>query len=123
MKKEIKMISRIKAISIAMIVIFGMNGMSFAMSCDMGGVDHSGQASSQDAEKGPNTVNVGNKVCPVSGDKVDGNTTYKYKGRVYNFCCSMCITEFKKNPEKYIAKVEQSANGEQSMPEGHQHEC
>jgi YHS domain-containing protein len=33
--------------------------------------------------------------------------TYEYKGKVYNFCCQMCIEEFKKDPQKYIKKVEE----------------
>ncbi|MDD4953497.1 MAG: YHS domain-containing protein [Candidatus Omnitrophica bacterium] len=52
---------------------------------------------------------VGNKMCPVTGLKIDEKTkaTYEYKGKIYNFCCAMCIDEFKKDPEKYIKKVEE----------------
>ncbi|MCM8796675.1 MAG: YHS domain-containing protein [Candidatus Omnitrophica bacterium] len=55
------------------------------------------------------TVEVGNKICPVSGDKIQENdkATYEYKGKIYNFCCAMCIDEFKKDQEKYIKKVEE----------------
>ncbi len=51
---------------------------------------------------------VGNKICPVSGEKIDEKMkeTYEYKGKIYNFCCPMCIEEFKKDPEKYIEKME-----------------
>ena len=54
-------------------------------------------------------VNVGNKVCPVSGEKIDEKlkATYEYEGKIYNFCCTACIEEFKKDPEKYIKKVEE----------------
>ena len=47
---------------------------------------------------------VGNKICPVTGEKIDENTkvTYEYKGKIYNLCCSGCIEEFKNNPDKYI---------------------
>ena len=31
----------------------------------------------------------------------------EYKGKVYNFCCSMCLKDFNKDPEKYVAKVEE----------------
>ena len=53
-------------------------------------------------------VNVGNKICPVLGEKIDEGlkATYEYKGKIYNFCCAMCIEEFKKDPEKYIKKIE-----------------
>ena len=53
--------------------------------------------------------NAGNKICPVTGEKIDEKTkaTHEYKGKIYNFCCAMCIDEFKKDPEKYIKKVEE----------------
>ena len=50
---------------------------------------------------------VGNKICPVSGEKIDEKlkATYEYQGKIYNFCCSSCIEDFKKDPEKYIKKM------------------
>lgn len=58
--------------------------------------------------------NVGNKYCPVTGEKIDDKTkaTYEYKGRTYNFCCSGCIDEFKKDPEKYIERMKKLESGE-----------
>jgi len=55
------------------------------------------------------TQNVDNKICPVTGEKIDEKikATYEYEGRIYNFCCVMCIDEFKKDPQKYIKKVEE----------------
>jgi len=52
--------------------------------------------------------NVGNKVCPVTGEKIVENAkeTYEHEGKIYNFCCPMCIDDFKNNPEKYVEKVE-----------------
>lgn len=54
-------------------------------------------------------ADVGNKICPVSGEEIDQKlkATYEYKGKIYNFCCAMCIDSFKSNPEKYIKKVEE----------------
>ncbi|MCM8826376.1 MAG: YHS domain-containing protein [Candidatus Omnitrophica bacterium] len=53
---------------------------------------------------------IGNKICPVSGEKIDEKmkATYEYQGKIYNFCCSMCIDEFKKDPEKYIKKLKET---------------
>lgn len=50
---------------------------------------------------------MGNKICPVSGEKIEEKlkATYEYDGKVYNFCCISCIEEFKKDPGKYIEKV------------------
>ncbi|MFH1094225.1 MAG: YHS domain-containing protein [Candidatus Omnitrophota bacterium] len=58
-------------------------------------------------------LEVGNKICPVTGEKVDEKTkaTYEYQGKVYNFCCPVCIDEFKKDPDKYIKKVEEELKG------------
>ncbi len=55
-------------------------------------------------------VNAGNKTCPVSGDKVNPKLSYDYKGKSYHFCCPHCIGDFKKDPEKYLAKLAQKKN-------------
>jgi YHS domain-containing protein len=49
-------------------------------------------------------VDVDNKICPVTGDKIDpkSNITYEYQSKIYHFCCQMCIDPFKKDPQKYI---------------------
>ena len=62
------------------------------------------------AEQVKNAEDAGNKVCPVSGEKIDENMNqpYEYKGKIYNFCCPVCIEEFKKDPEKYIDKMEKA---------------
>ncbi|HLD82427.1 MAG TPA: YHS domain-containing protein [Candidatus Omnitrophota bacterium] len=62
----------------------------------------------------PKPVEAGNKICPVSGEKIDEKSkeTYEYKGKIYNFCCPACIDEFKKDPEKYIKKVEEELEAE-----------
>lgn len=53
--------------------------------------------------------NAGNTICPVTGDKIveKDKATYEYKGKIYNFCCSACVDQFKKGPEKFIKKVEE----------------
>ena len=72
---------------------------------------------------------VDNKVCPVSGQKIDEKTKvkYNYKDKTYNFCCARCIEEFKRGPEKYIKKIEEeklqgkSKQEELTSSESHQH--
>ena len=58
---------------------------------------------------------VGNKICPVSGEKIPEpgakgdmgeSVKYEYNGKIYNLCCKMCIKDFKKDPEKYSKKAE-----------------
>lgn len=57
---------------------------------------------------------VGNKICPVTGEKIDEKTrvTYEYEGRIYHFCCPGCIDEFKKDPQEYIKKIKEQASAE-----------
>lgn len=62
---------------------------------------------SQEAQEKSTAVDVGNKICPVLGEPIDEATkaTYIYEGKIYNFCCAGCIEDFKKEPKKYIDKV------------------
>ncbi len=75
------------------ITIFFLLFMPFAWSVDKTSAETSG------------VPEVGNKFCPVSGDKVSGKHFVVYKGKQYALCCPMCEKDFKMNPEKYIAKI------------------
>lgn len=60
-------------------------------------------------------IEVGNKICPVSKEKVGQMgppIKYEYNGKVYNLCCPMCIRNFKNNPEKYSKIAEDEVKGE-----------
>lgn len=107
-----------------------LSQLSFAGSCGCGSCDgqqacrpplavdvqqasHPGDQSydiSGAARKEP--IKVGNKLCPVMGGAVDETITYEYEGKIYNFCCSGCIPEFKKDPQKYIKKLEEELKSE-----------
>jgi YHS domain-containing protein len=45
-------------------------------------------------------------TCPVLGNKIDKSLYADYKGKRVYFCCAGCVDEFKKDPEKYIKKLE-----------------
>ncbi len=47
-----------------------------------------------------------NSVCIVSHEEVDPEITYKYENKTYAFCCKKCLAKFKKDPEKYISRLE-----------------
>lgn len=71
--------------------------------------------------------NVDNKICPVSGEKIKEEEKFQveYEGKIYNLCCKMCAKDFKKNPEKYIEKLEEiEGEHKEGMHhhEGHPHE-
>lgn len=46
------------------------------------------------------------KICPVSGEKIDGSegesVKFTYLGKEYTFCCSGCVKKFKAEPINYI---------------------
>lgn len=45
--------------------------------------------------------------CPVNKEKVivgKNTPAAKYQGKEYYFCCPLCMSEFKSNPEKYKMK-------------------
>ncbi len=75
-------------------------------------------AAAQVQAQAPQPIEVGNKICPVSGEKVPvvgessemgGPVKYEYNGKIYNLCCPMCIKDFKNNPEKYSKKADEEA--------------
>ncbi len=54
-------------------------------------------------------VEVGNKICPVSGEKIGGMgdvVKVTHQGKVYNLCCQMCKKDFTNNPDKYVKIAE-----------------
>jgi YHS domain-containing protein len=46
-----------------------------------------------------------NTKCPVSGEPIDSAITVVQDGKTIAFCCKDCIADFKKDPEKYMAKL------------------
>jgi YHS domain-containing protein len=61
----------------------------------------------KDADKGKDKEAKLNTKCPVSGDDADSGITTKYEGRSIAFCCEDCEKDFKKDPKKYIAKLDE----------------
>ena len=57
-------------------------------------------------------VTVGNKECPVSGDKIGEmgpGKTVIYQGKAVTLCCGSCVKKFAKDPAKFVAAAEASA--------------
>jgi len=115
--------------------ILGMSKLSFAMSCGEHN-KHMQVTQSSSGEHGheatavttpaavQEAVNVGNKICPVSGEKIDEKlkATYEYEGKIYNFCCAMCLDTFKSDPQKYIKKVEEELQAKaKGQPKDEEH--
>jgi YHS domain-containing protein len=45
-------------------------------------------------------------TCPVSGDPINKKLYVDYNGKRIYVCCEDCISPVKKEPEKYISKLE-----------------
>ena len=60
----------------------------------------------------PDTIKMGKTAlvpqttCPVLGCEIDKNLFVDYKGKRIYVCCAGCINDVKKDPEKYIKKLE-----------------
>ena len=51
------------------------------------------------------TKAVTNKKCPVMKNEVSEKQRVEYKGQYVYFCCSMCLSTFEKDSEKYITNL------------------
>jgi len=46
-------------------------------------------------------------ICPVMGGAINKDIFVEYEGKKVYFCCPACVSEFQKNPEKYLDKLPQ----------------
>ena len=61
------------------------------------------QAGSDPKASADGIVVVGNKICPVMGEKVSGKHSVVYNGKKYSLCCNKCVLQFERDPDKYAA--------------------
>jgi YHS domain-containing protein len=106
------MFKKLVVVSIVLVALFAIAGAVMAQ--EAGNQTTAAVTSAVVTETAPavtpavaTPVNVGNKFCPVTGEKVSGNDTVEYQGKVYNLCCPMCKDTFSADPAKYMAKVEE----------------
>ena len=51
------------------------------------------------------------QTCIVSDEKLDGHGepyVFVYNGQQIKMCCEDCLAEFKKDPAKYLAKIQEA---------------
>lgn len=63
---------------------------------------------------------VPQSTCPVMGGKIDKTIFADYKGQRVYFCCSGCIEPFKKEPEKYLKKLDSMGQKAEQIASGRQ---
>ena len=102
---------------IAGFFVLTVAGLSWAMPhCGMEMRLAQAEGAKESADTTQKAVDAGNKICPVGGEKIEEKlkVTYEYEGKIYNFCCAMCIDDFKKDPQKYIKKIEEEKQKEEA---------
>ena len=59
------------------------------------------------------------ETCVVSGEKLGGEmgapVDYIYNNHLVRFCCNACVETFKKDPDKYLKKIDASRSQMQQM--------
>jgi YHS domain-containing protein len=58
-------------------------------------------------------------TCAVSGEKLGSMgeaVVLVYEGREIKFCCNGCVKTFKKDPAKYLAKIDEAAKTTPAAP-------
>ena len=55
-------------------------------------------------------------TCPVMGGAIDKKLYVNYKGKRIYVCCGDCLAKVKKNPEKYLKKLETSGQEAETVP-------
>ncbi|MBU3912421.1 MAG: YHS domain-containing protein [Candidatus Omnitrophica bacterium] len=96
-----------RIVMVLAVAIFFVSPFVFAES-EHAGHDHEMMQKGDMQNEQEDLIDVGNKICPVSGEEIGGSmmgAAYEYEGKTYNFCCAGCIDEFKKDPQKYIDKI------------------
>ncbi len=74
------------------------------------------------ANTGAADAEIAQKTCPIMGEPIDKNIYLDHEGRRVYFCCSMCKDTFKKDPEKYIKKLDAEFQAApEAEHEGHEH--
>ncbi len=82
----------------------------------------------EDAAAPAGTGAIAQKTCPVmEGNRINPKLYVDHNGRRVYFCCKACVETFRKDPEKYVKKVDEqlakqkAAGSVQAGHEGHSH--
>ncbi|MBL7141184.1 MAG: YHS domain-containing protein [Planctomycetes bacterium] len=59
---------------------------------------------------------IAQKTCPVMGSPINPEIYVDYQGRRIYFCCAGCPETFTKDPETYIAKVDEQLKAAGETP-------
>ncbi|MHC1741823.1 MAG: YHS domain-containing protein [Syntrophobacteraceae bacterium] len=55
-------------------------------------------------------------ICPVMAGKIDKKIYADHKGKRIYFCCSSCLDDFKKDPDKYMKEMQEKGITPEKAP-------
>src|SRR5687768_16313764 len=109
---------------------FGLGALAVLLA--LGGVTVAADAKDKQTEKQKNKP-YPLAVCLVSDEKLGDMGephVIQYKGREIKFCCDHCEKDFRKEPQKFLAKLDKASKSSTTKPttqksgpknEGHKH--
>ncbi len=56
------------------------------------------------------------ETCPVMGGEINKEIYADHDGKRVFFCCAACISEFEKDPKKYLKKLEKMGVEPETIP-------
>lgn len=91
---------------IGIVALVSLVGL-FVAGCN-GDTDHSGHKHGEAAPEAaePAAAEIAQKTCPVMGNAINKDIHTDHDGRRVYFCCAGCVEAFKKDPAKYLAKID-----------------
>ena len=87
---------RCKTLSI--LLVLGLAYPALALAADGGSKSKDEEAKKAEAKF--------QTTCPVSGEKINKAVHADHQGKRVYFCCADCVEPFRKDPDKYIQKLE-----------------
>lgn len=75
-------------------------------------------AATHKAHQQPAEAGVPQTICPVMGNAINKNLYVDHDGKRIYVCCGACVAEVKRNPQKYIDKLEAEGVALEQVPAG-----
>jgi YHS domain-containing protein len=90
---------------VAVALLAGLASLT-VVGCKTADNDHDNYSSSRHASGRAYPL----KTCVVSGDALEEGKEYTFvrNGQEVKLCCKDCLAEFNKNPDKFMAKIDES---------------
>ena len=104
---------------VAVTVVVGITSLAVLSGCSKEGETAGAPAGTKESTS---TEQIAQKTCPVMGGAINEDIYLDYEGRRVYFCCPACVEAFKKEPEKYLGKLDEQLESAESSAVERMHE-